>query len=100
MRPWAVAALTVFLGAYATPNTVPFEDCLSSQTLGDGRYNPAERINVTEVYSQITDIGDGKGEQLRLSFIAETGTELIGWTNTTNLSSKSILMDHFCANFE
>ncbi|CAE7224731.1 unnamed protein product [Rhizoctonia solani] len=63
-------------------------------SLYDG-YNPAERINVTEVYSQITDIGDGKGEQLRLSFIAETGTELIGWTNTTKLSTTLIYTTSF-----
>ncbi|KAJ1309049.1 hypothetical protein OPQ81_004729 [Rhizoctonia solani] len=87
----AVAALAVFaLGARATPNTVPFEDCVSSQTLSDSRYDPSKRINVTEVYSQITDIGDGKGNQLRLSLVAETGSELIGWTNTTNLSTTLI----------
>ncbi|CAE6481090.1 unnamed protein product [Rhizoctonia solani] len=90
MRLWGVAALAVVLGVYATPNTVPFEDCMSSQTLSDARYDPAERINVTGVYSQITDVGDGKGKQLRLSLVAETGTELIGWTNTTNLSTTLI----------
>ncbi|CAE6486694.1 unnamed protein product [Rhizoctonia solani] len=87
----AVAALaTIALQAHATPNTVPFKDCLSSQTLNDDRYDYTKRINVTEVYSQITDIGDGKGNQLRLSFIAQTGAELIGWTNETKLSTTLI----------
>ncbi|CAE6522581.1 unnamed protein product [Rhizoctonia solani] len=58
-------------------------------SLYDG-YDSTKRINVTEVYSQITDIGDGKGEQLRLSLVAQTGSELIGWTNQTNLSTTLI----------
>jgi hypothetical protein len=86
----AVAALAVFLRVHATPNTVPFKNCLSSQTYDDDRYNPAQLINVTEVYSQITDIGDGSGNQLRLSFISEIGEELDGWSNETRLSSKFV----------
>ncbi|CAE6411879.1 unnamed protein product [Rhizoctonia solani] len=63
---------------------------LSVITYNDDRYNPAQLINVTDVYSQITDIGDGKGKQLRLSFISETGTELNGWSNDTRLSTTLI----------
>ncbi|CAE6433123.1 unnamed protein product [Rhizoctonia solani] len=86
----AVAALAVFLRANATPNTVPFENCLSSQTYTDDRYNSSQLINVTNVYSQITDIGDGNGRQLRLSFISEIGSELDGWSSDTKLSTTLI----------
>jgi hypothetical protein len=72
----------------ATPNSVPFQDCTSSQTLADSRYDPAERINVTNVYAQIADVNDGNGEQLRLSFLADTGKELVGFNNMTNYSSE------------
>ncbi|QRV72864.1 membrane protein [Ceratobasidium sp. AG-Ba] len=74
----------------ATPNSVPFEDCTSSQTLAESRYNPAEQINVTSVYAQIADVGDGHGEQLRLSFLAQMGKELVGFSNTTNYSTTLI----------
>lgn len=72
----------------ATPNSVPFSDCTSSQTLADSRYDPAGRINVTNVYAQIADINDGKGEQLRLSFLAQTGKELVGFNNNTGYSGE------------
>ncbi|KAG9104714.1 hypothetical protein FRC06_011608 [Ceratobasidium sp. 370] len=86
----AVALAGLAAVVHATPNTVPFQDCTSSQTLGDSRYNPAEQINVTTVYAQIADVGDGNGEQLRLSFLAEMGKELVGFSNTTNYSTTLI----------
>lgn len=76
----------------ATPNSVPFSDCTSSQTLSDSRYDPGEMINVTDVYAQIADIGDGKGDELRLTFLAEMGKELIGFANTTKYSSAYYLV--------
>ncbi|KAG9127610.1 hypothetical protein FRC07_011650 [Ceratobasidium sp. 392] len=88
----AAAVLVAGLAAVvrATPNSVPFQDCTASQTLADSRYNPAEQINVTSVYAQIADVGDGNGEQLRLSFLAETGKELVGFNNATNYSTTLI----------
>jgi len=72
----------------ASPNNVPFEDCTSSATLSDPRYDPLGRIDITTVYAQIADLGDGFGTQLKLTALGQTQKQLNGFSNVTSLSSE------------